>query len=96
MALRCMNGQDRPSLTVKNEADKGRENESVEVRHDGKTNSTANHTPEFNAVIRRNSGEHVVRDFLIIGDDGATGCEDDHAGHHPANTEIPIHKLIIA
>jgi len=49
----------------------------VEVRHDGETDSDTNHSPEFNAIIRRNTGEHMIRDFLIICDDSAASGKDD-------------------
>lgn len=68
----------------------------MEVCHDGEAEATANHAPEFHTIIRGDAREHRVRDFLIICDDSAADGEDNDSGHHPANTKIPIHKLIIS
>lgn len=67
----------------------------MKVCNDGKADSNADKAPKLNAIIRRYSREHSIRDFLIISDNSAADGSNDNTDNHPANTKIPIHKHII-
>lgn len=59
---------------TKDDIDKERENQSMEVGHDDKADDSDNNADELNFFIGRNATCEVVGDFLIKdGDGGASG-----------------------
>ena len=68
----------------------------MKVSHDKEANNGNNDTPEFYSLVRGDAASKVVGDGLIEQNHGTASEEDNEADDEPADTEIPIHKYIIA
>ena len=67
----------------------------MEVGHHEKTEAGDDEAPEFTAVVREGTAQHVVGDLAVEDDHGAADEEDAEAAEEPTDRKSPVHEDII-